>query len=55
MKRTANVYANALCVYAPSLKMNTIMENAARLFGALRFWFFSFIFTRLPIRKKRLA
>lgn len=55
MKRTANVYANAPCVYAPSLKMNIVTENAARLFGALRFWFFSFIFTPSPIREKRFA
>ena len=28
---------------------------AARLFDALRFLFFGFIFTRLPIRMKRFA
>ena len=55
MKRGAYVHANVLCVYAPSLMMNTVLENAARLFGALRFWFFSFIFTRSPIREKRFA
>ncbi len=55
MKRSADVYANIPCVYAPSLNMNTVLENAARLFGALRFWFFSFIFTPSPIREKRLG
>ena len=55
MKRSAEKKMYTLYAYAPSLNMNTVMENAARLFGALRFWFFSFIFTRLPIREKRFA
>ena len=55
MKRCMESYADTLCVSVPSLYMNTAGENAARLFDALYFWFFSFIFTRLPIRKKRLA
>ena len=32
-----------------------VSDGAARLFDALRFWFFSFIFTSLPVRAERLA
>ena len=38
-----------------SSRIISVADNAARTFGALRFWFFGFIFTPLPIRKKRLA
>ena len=38
-----------------SLYLSAVMENAARFFAGLFFWFFGFSFTRLPIRKKQLA
>lgn len=55
MKRSTKLHAYALSVSISSLYRKAAAENAARLFDALYFWFFSFIFTRLPIRKKRLA
>ena len=55
MKRSTELHTGALCASVPSLYIYAAAENAARLFDALYFWFFSFIFTRLPIRKKRLA
>ncbi len=55
MKRSMDLHTGVLCVSVPSLYNYAARENAARLFDALYFWFFSFIFTRLPIRKKRLA
>lgn len=38
-----------------SLYLSAVMENAARFFVGLFFWFFGFFFTCLPIRKKQLA
>ena len=32
-----------------------VSDGAARLFDALRFWFFGFIFTSLSVRAERLA
>ena len=42
-------------LYFVSLYLSAVMENAARFFEGLFFWFFGFIFTCLPIRKKQLA
>ena len=42
-------------VNSVSLYLSAVMENAARFFEGLFFWFFGFIFTCLPIRKKQLA
>ena len=38
-----------------SLYPSAAMENAARFFEGLFFWFFGFSFTCSPIRKKQLA
>ena len=50
MKNSAKMNSCALYVSAPSLHISSVVENAARFFDALFFWFFSFIFTPLPIR-----
>ena len=55
MKRNVGMRSCALYASVPSLYMYAVMENAARFFSALFFWFFSFIFTCFPIRKKQLA
>lgn len=51
MKRSLNLYSVSLS----SLYIYAAMENAARYFSGLFFWFFGFSFTCLPIRKKQLA
>lgn len=43
----------SLC--SASLYLSAVMENAARFFVGLFFWFFGFSFICLPIRKKQLA
>ena len=49
MKQRSNLYS----VF--SLYLSAVMENAARFFAGLFFWFFGFSFICLPIRKKQLA
>ncbi|MBR3743336.1 MAG: hypothetical protein IKN04_23250 [Clostridia bacterium] len=48
-------YSGVQCGSAPSMYTSARMEIAARFFNAFFFWFFSFIFTCLPIRKKQLS
>lgn len=55
MKRCNASCAFVLGAFVPSLYIFAIRERAARFFDALSFWFFSFIFTPLPICKKRLG
>ena len=49
MKQRFNLFS------VSSLYLSAVMENAARFFAGLFFWFFGFSFTCLPIRKKQLA
>ncbi len=49
MKNRSNVRS------VSSLYLSAVMGNAARFFEGLFFWFFGFIFTCSPIRKKQLA
>ncbi len=55
MKRGVNLYSRALRASAPSLSSYAALKYAARFFEVLYFWFFGFIFTLTPIRKKRIG
>ncbi len=55
MKRGVNLYPRTLRASALSLSAYTVQKDAARFFDALYFWFFSFIFPLVPIRKKRIG
>ena len=45
----------SVSAYTLSRQIISVADNEVRTFSALRFFFFSFIFTPLPICKKRLA
>ncbi len=49
MKRVAAMCSVARRSSSLSVRESAMRGNAARLFSAPRFWFFSFFFLRIPI------
>lgn len=55
MLRSVKMRSGSQRAAALSLYISAVVKNAAYFFDAFSFWFFSFIFTPLPICKKRLG